>query len=165
MRIGVTAFNALFDRALRLLAARSHSRAELERKLRRRGAPSVSLVVEVLDRLEELGYLDDEDFAYRRALKRASQGWGDRRIALDLKRLGIDARMARRVLGRVAGETSEGERLRESVRQWVERSGVPDTRPALKRLFDRLVRLGFSRASVRQCLDPYFSGLNWKKGK
>lgn len=58
---------AIKDRALRLLAARPRSRAELERKLAHPGpkrvAPDPALVRAALDRLVELGYLDDAAFA------------------------------------------------------------------------------------------------------
>jgi len=56
-----------FDRAARFLAPRPRSRAEVRRRLLRpaphRAAPSAEVVERTLDRLQQLGYLDDTAFA------------------------------------------------------------------------------------------------------
>lgn len=58
----VTSADELWNRALALLARRSHARGELERKLRRY-QPAEAWVSAVLDRLTERGLLDDARFA------------------------------------------------------------------------------------------------------
>ena len=51
----------LWPLALRLLARRGHSVAELERKLKERGY-SAAQIAPVIERCRELGYLDDSRF-------------------------------------------------------------------------------------------------------
>ena len=87
-------------RALRLLARREHSRAELGRKLSGR-AESADALNALLDSLEAKKQLSDERFASERAhvLQRK---YGAARIRQDLKAKGVDAAL-------VAGVTAEGE--------------------------------------------------------
>lgn len=59
-------YRALMDYALRALARRSHSTHELKQKLQKRPAYGEPLGQRVLDRLLELGLLNDEDLIRRR---------------------------------------------------------------------------------------------------
>ncbi|MEE9273996.1 MAG: regulatory protein RecX [bacterium] len=75
--------------ALRILARRAHTRAELRRKLRLRGHP-VGEVDVLLDRLTEIGYLDDEAAARGWARHRLEvRPMGRRRLAAELAEKGI----------------------------------------------------------------------------
>jgi regulatory protein len=87
-------------RALRLLARREHSRAELGRKLARYAESSVALEVLLLD-LEKRKQLSDERFASERAHS-LSRKYGAARIRQDLKARGVDAQLIDRI-------SSEGE--------------------------------------------------------
>ncbi len=150
--------NELMDRALRLLAARSYSRAEMLRKLGRYASPAE--VLEVLTQLENRGYLDDARLSYDRALgKRAAKHWGRVRIAQDLKARGIDAKIIRPVLERVAAEVPETESLQAGIDAYLTRRGEPQDYRELKRLFDYCLRLGYSESLVRQALSSFFSRL------
>lgn len=150
--------------ALRLLSRRSHSREELARKLRRRAAGES--VQPVLDRLTSLGYLNDEEFAFRTALRRReSQHWGNRRIRADLKRRGLGARMIGRALERVEETCPERDGLRQAVRRWIERSGAPTNPAQLKKLFDHCLRLGYSSAMARTELTAYFRAVDWSNSE
>ncbi len=154
--------NKIYQRSLRLLGRRNHSRLELGRKLERTH-PS-DLVEEILDRLEEKGFLNDRTFALERArLGRKRRLWGDLRVSQDLKKLGIDARMIEQVLEQVNQETGEVESLQEAIDRWVNKSGEPDTLPPLKKLHDRCIRLGYAPHMVREQLGPYFDHLNWSQ--
>ena len=62
-----------FDRAVRILALRDHSRAGLHRKLAAAGH-SAAEIEEALARLESLGYLDDERFAAEYARQLSGSG-------------------------------------------------------------------------------------------
>lgn len=77
-----------FDAALRLLARRAHSRAELRRKLGRRGYQAAE-VDSTVGRLTEIGYLDDAAFA-RGLVRRRSQTRGSLALAGELAGKGID---------------------------------------------------------------------------
>ncbi|MEK6245881.1 MAG: recombination regulator RecX [Pseudomonadota bacterium] len=87
-------------RALRLLARREHSRAELERKLSRHAESREALEVLLVD-LEKRKQLSDERFASERA-RSLSRKYGAARIRQDLKAKGVDAQLIDQV-------SSEGE--------------------------------------------------------
>jgi SOS response regulatory protein OraA/RecX len=150
----------LFEHALRFLAVRSHSSAELRRKLVRHGPPE--LVESVLEDLRRKRYLDDESFAFERAMaNRLRKRWGKVRLAGDLRRLGIDGRIIGPVLARVEQEAPELESLDKAILTQVARKGPPASPSQVKSLFGHCVRLGYSPEEVRRRLAPYFSTLDW----
>jgi regulatory protein len=152
----------VYQRAMRLLARRNHSRLELHHKLVRTH-PS-ELVEEILDRLEEKGFLNDENFALERALLgRERRLWGDLRVFQDLKNFGIDAKMIEQILEQVNRKKEEVESLQEAIDLWVNKSGEPQTPSPLKKLFDHCVRLGYAPHTVRQQLGPYFDHIDWSR--
>ncbi len=77
--------------AVEALARREHSRAELERKLKRRLPPEGHLrdVSQVLDRLQARGLLCDQRMAEALVRTRAKR-YGRLRIAQELDRRGVD---------------------------------------------------------------------------
>ncbi len=85
-------------RALRLLARREHSRAELERKLAKHAASRQVLEFLLLE-LKEKKQLSDERFATERA-RVLSRKFGVARIRQDLKSKGVD----RETIDRVSAE-------------------------------------------------------------
>lgn len=75
---------------LTALTAAPRSRAQLENRLAAKGAPP-DVAARVLDRFEEVGLVDDAEFA--RALvrtKRASRGLSGRALRQELRRSGVD---------------------------------------------------------------------------
>ena len=75
--------------ALRLLARRDYSRAELAQRLRARGLPLTDIDA-ALDDFERLGYLSDTRYAQALVAQRAGH-LGQRAIARDLRERGIAA--------------------------------------------------------------------------
>jgi regulatory protein len=96
-----------FDSALRALARRDHSIAELERKLRERNI-SETAAAAVVARLVESGYLDDRRFAERwaDAAVRNGRGYGVR-LRQDLARRGVNREIIEEVLAGIT--TTYGE--------------------------------------------------------
>ncbi len=84
-------------RALRLLARREHSRAELGRKLAPR-AESPEALESLLDSLEQKKQLSNERFAAERA-RVLGRKFGAARIRQDLKAKGVDPELVARVSG------------------------------------------------------------------
>ncbi|WP_079434756.1 recombination regulator RecX [Zoogloea sp. LCSB751] len=80
----------LHERALRCLAQREHSRAELARKLGTLGSPEE--VGAELDRLIDLGLLSDARFADAYVRAKASR-FGAARLKLELARRGVPAEL------------------------------------------------------------------------
>lgn len=83
--------------AMDLLARREHSRAELARKLRQRGA-AAELIDAALERLSEEGLLSDERFLECFIRSRASAGYGPLRIRDDLNQRGLPRPLVERAL-------------------------------------------------------------------
>lgn len=149
----------LYERALRLLARRPHSRLELQRKLR-----GVAGEVEaVLDRLCDNGYIDDCKFAAGLAQERRRKHWSDRAILKDLKRRGVSDAIVQQTMADLECETGEGEALQAWIALCVGRRGVPETPTQLKKLYDSCVRRGFPGGETRAALETYFRNLNWRK--
>ena len=73
--------------ALRLLADREHSRAELRRKLSRR-TDDRALLEQVLDQLEEQDALSDRRFVEGYLDSRRRRGFGPRRVRQELQEKG-----------------------------------------------------------------------------
>jgi regulatory protein len=83
----------------RVLSARAQTISELRQKLRRKAARPED-VPEVLDRLKQLGYLNDQRFAESFASwRRENQGLGQSRVVRDL--------LARRVAPAIAQKAAE----------------------------------------------------------
>jgi len=75
-----------FDRAIKLIASKSRSVAELRERLLQSRKATKADVDAVIARLKEYGYLDDERFAFSYAsLKVRQRPIGKRRLERDLK--------------------------------------------------------------------------------
>jgi regulatory protein len=99
---------SLFERALRLLARREHSRWELARKLAPH-AENAEALEHLLDALESRGYLSDARFAELFVARRRDR-LGRARLSEELKGRGIAREIIERVLAGL--EDSEFERAR-----------------------------------------------------
>jgi regulatory protein len=75
---------------LRLLTARARTRAELAERLTKRGYPD-DVSERVLDRLADVGLVDDRDFAAQWVRsRRVNAGKGKRALASELRTKGVD---------------------------------------------------------------------------
>ncbi|HQL91365.1 MAG TPA: regulatory protein RecX [Syntrophales bacterium] len=112
------------ERALRLLALRGRSRAELRKKLAERDF-SKSVIDRVLENLGALGYLDDEAFAVNRARHLAvNRLYGDRKIAEQLREKGVDPEAARAAIREVREEFPELEGIARSAARKLQGRGL-----------------------------------------
>lgn len=128
------------DTALRAVARREQSAAELDRRLEHRGiAPE--LREETVGRLEEVGLVDDGRFALRLAESLAERGHGDKAIRWRLERDGVAAETAAEA---IAALPSELERARSIVA----------VRGAGPRTAGQLARKGFGEEAVEEALGP-----------
>jgi regulatory protein len=133
-----------FDRAVKLLAAKPRSVAELRERLLERASANESVVETVISRLREYGYLDDERFAFSYASLRVKQRpIGRRRLENDLKRKKVESGVAAEVLKLVYDETSEEDLIDRAIEKRLRLRGQPKNRVEAKSLFDHLLRQGF----------------------
>ena len=138
-----------YRRALRRLAGRDHSEAELRRALSRRGYSRVE-IDEALARLRTQRYVDDDAYAERYARSRlAHQGLGRKRIRQGLRQRGLDPNQVEAGLAAALREVSEDEVLDKVARRyWRQHTRVEPAR-RLSRLWGFLLRRGFAPAHVR----------------
>lgn len=134
----------ILQHALKLLAARSRSVAELRERLLERRQANKEVVEAVIERLREYGYLDDERYAFGYAsLKVRQRPLGRARLERDLKFKQVSSEVAGEALDQVFAETSEADLLDRALAKRVRLRGQPKTRAEAKSLFDHLLRLGF----------------------
>lgn len=138
------------DRAFRYLGHRPRSRFELERHLRARGyvEPAVRSAVE---RCEELGYLDDREFAAAFARDRIRlKPRAPARIEAELRERGVDREVARAGVAdaMASEEVEEGELLRRAADKAWRRLRGRDLETARRRLVGYLSRRGFRAGDV-----------------
>jgi len=140
--------------ALDLIAHRAQTEGEIRRKLARKGF-SEAAAEGAVERMRDLGYLDDE--AYARAYvrgKHAGSGHGPQRLRADLLRRGvkpatIDAALAEEVADDALLETA----LEHGRRRWLRLASEPDPRKRQKRLSDFLARRGYGYDVIREVLE------------
>ena len=133
----------LRERALRLLARREHSRAELARKLRPYVAPEDDLEA-LLGDLSKRRQLSDERYAESRA-HTLSRKFGSARIAQELRAKGIDKGVADEAAA--AARSTEVERARQV---WAKKFRTPATgRDERAKQMRFLQSRGFSFDAIR----------------
>jgi regulatory protein len=128
---------------LRQLALGPRSRAQLEQKLRQRGCAD-DIAEQVLDRMAEVGLVDDE--AYAELLVRAKQstkGLARRALAHELRKQGIEAEVADEALAQV-GQADEREKAEQLVAKKLRSMHGLDADVQARRLAGMLARKGYS---------------------
>ncbi|HSD45764.1 MAG TPA: regulatory protein RecX [Pyrinomonadaceae bacterium] len=148
-----------FERAVKLLAARPRSVAELRERLLQGKNTNGEVVETVIARLREYGYLDDERFAFSYASYKVKQRpVGRRRLERDLKFKKIDSGVADKALEIVFTETPEEQLIDHAIAKRLRLRGKPKNRLEAKKLFDHLLRQGFEfdlvSDKVRALFDP-----------
>jgi regulatory protein len=93
------------ERALRLLAVRPRARRELESRLRRAGFDTAEVSSE-LDRLEDVGLLDDGAFARELADRLTVRGSARRAVAGALASKGVSRQTIEQTLAGLEGDES-----------------------------------------------------------
>lgn len=84
--------------AVRLLASREHSRHELLQKLRQRCECDSDSLAQLLDKLQEMGYLDDARYAAAFIRSSVARGRGEQRITYELREHGVSDTIAAQAL-------------------------------------------------------------------
>ena len=132
---------------LRLLTVRARTRAELEAQLTKRGYPD-DVSAAVLDRLAEVGLIDDADFAEQWVRsRRVNAGKGKRALVTELRNKGVDNAVIDEVLADVdAG--AERQRAAELIRTRLRRERLTDEDEpkVMRRLVAMLARRGYGQA-------------------
>ena len=131
---------------LRLLTARARTRAELAGQLAKRGYPD-DVSARVLDRLTDVGLVDDAGFAEQWVhSRRANAGKGKRALAAELHTKGVDNDVITLVLGGInpAAERGRAEQLVRARLRQENLSDADDARVS-RRMVAMLARRGFDQ--------------------
>lgn len=152
-------------KALDMIAAKPMSRRELVDKLtakRPRGKDGrerppladEALAAETADWLEELGYLNDAEYAKQVVKYYSAKGYGEHKVKDELFRRGVPKEFWDEALAQ-AVESEEGidEFLRKRFR------GQQPDRKELKRAADALARRGYRWNEIREGLNRYGAGI------
>ena len=148
--------NAAFEAAIKLLARRALSEADVREKLLRKGHSDQDVECAV-ERLARAGYLDDRRVALEAILHHSRRGHGPVRVNERLRALGVsDAIIAR---GWEEARADYGIDPRQILRDQLCRR-LPEPRSScdeatVRRVYNALLRAGFEEAEVRSELGPY----------
>lgn len=141
--------SGLRERALELLSRKPLSRRELERRLQEWEAGEEEAAA-ICDRMEELGYLNDADYAARVARHYSAKGYGERKLRDELYRRGVPRQLWDDALAQVQ---DPGEAIDAFVQKKL--AGRPPDRKELKKVSDALARRGYSWSDISAALERY----------
>jgi regulatory protein len=133
---------------LRLLTARARTRSELAGQLTKRGYPD-DVSARVLDRLVDVGLVDDEDFAEQWVRSRhANAGKGKRALAVELRKKGVDDEVITSALADIDSD-AERSRAEQFVAEKLRRERLTDEADdpkVARRLVGMLARRGYGQS-------------------
>ncbi len=140
--------SGLKAKAIELLMRKPQSRKELGRKLKEWEA-SEEEGEAICDRMEELGYLNEAEYAGRIVQHYAAKGFGARKIRDELCRRGIPRELWEEAL-------SQAEDNSQAIDDFLEKKlkGSRDQKE-IKRASDALARRGFSWSEISDALRRY----------
>ena len=137
-------YQQVLERAFKLLSYKPRSVAELRERLLAKSGVDESTVNQVLSRLTELGYLNDQQFAINYAASRLNiKPLGRTRLRRDLERKKLPARTVEQALDAAYTERHEDELIDRAIDKRLRLKGPPGSREETKKLFDYLIRRGF----------------------
>ncbi len=129
--------------AYRYLTIRPRSRFEVEQKLCDREFPP-DIVASVLSHLEQLGYLNDEEFARQWAASRVrTRGFGRRRIEQELRSKGVSASLIKETIAALLEEAPEAEVARKEAEKKLRTLSRFEPEVRRRRIAGHLERKGF----------------------
>lgn len=143
-----------FDRAVNLLTFKARSERELRTRLLEKPWTNEEIVTDVVAKLKKYGYIDDEGFARGFATSKLKQKpLGRYRLKQELKRKKLDEDTIESALEQAFEEMPEEDLIERAIEKRIRVKGKPGDRAEKKKLFDHLVRLGFTYDLIRDRLE------------
>lgn len=137
--------------ALNALSSRAKSRRELETQLAKRGVADETIKL-VLDRLADVGLIDDREFARVWSQSRTrTKGLSRRVLAQELRTKGIDQAITDEVLAGISPEDEYEAALGVATKKARSVMNLP-REVRVRRIFDLLARKGFSSSISAQII-------------
>ena len=149
--MAATPYEKTMNRAFNLLSFKPRSVAEMRERLLEKIWAEAEVVDQVIARLKELGYLNDEQLAASFASSRlAVRPLGKNRMRRDLQRRKLPREITEQTLDQLYEGDAEDELIDRALAKRLRLKGAPTTPEAAKKLFDYLMRRGFSYDLVRR---------------
>jgi regulatory protein len=139
--------NPLLEKAVTLLSYRAHSRKELSDKLKHKTGCKDAELAEVLDRLEELGFLNDRTYASSVVRSCARKGYGAQRALSKLARRGIPKELREEALADMPETDGTLEQLIRG------RLRNPANRDEVRKVSASMVRRGYYWDEIRHAIE------------
>ncbi|NTW10628.1 MAG: recombination regulator RecX [Chlorobiaceae bacterium] len=140
--------------ALKLLGIRSHSREELERKLRQKGFTE-DIRVPVIEKLASRGLLDDREFGIELLKSRSKRKpSGKLKLGAELRKKGVPDP----VIGDLLKEIDTGELCMRAAEKKFALLRSPSEAARKKKLESFLRNRGFSWQEIREAIERFFPG-------
>jgi len=138
-------YEKTMERALKLLSFKSRSVAELRERLLEKDWAEATVVDQVIARLKDLGYLNDEQFAVSYASSRLiARPLGRTRLRRDLQRRKVPNQVAEQTLDEIYADQAEEDLIDRAIVKRLRLKGTPNSPEEAKKLFDYLMRRGFN---------------------
>jgi regulatory protein len=143
--MAATVYERVMERAFRLISFKPRSVAELRERLLEKDWADETAVEQVIARLRELNYLDDDQLATNFAHSRLTiKPLGRVRLRRDLQRRKLAAQTVETALDEAYTEHSEEELIERAINKRLRLKGAPKSPEETKKLFDYLLRRGFN---------------------
>lgn len=147
----VRARERTMNRAVKLLAAKPRSVLELRERLLEKLWTDENIVDEVIEKLKEYKYLDDEQFARDFAMSKLRQKpIGKRRLQQTLSHKKLDKETVEAAIENALETLPENELIGLAIEKRLRLKGKPETREDMKKFYDHLLRQGFSYDLIRE---------------
>lgn len=152
-----TIYDKAKNTAVKFLGYRARSEKELKDRLLKDYDENIT--AKVIDMLKKYGYINDEDFAKAYARDCLNlKGWGERRIALELMKKGVDKNTIDNVLPK---ENALQTQLIEKLLLKRLKGKTEIDFKEKKRHFDFLARRGFKPCDIAQVFDKVLKCDEW----
>jgi len=141
-----------YRKAVRWLAAKPRTEAEMRLYLRRKGCESGQLD-EIVGRLKAQGAIDDEKFSESWTEERLHlHRKGTRLIKQELLGKGVDRRIVQEALGNVDPDAERKSAAALARKRWPILAASGDRKAAVRKLYAYLARRGYSHSAIRTAI-------------
>ena len=155
-------FDGALARALKMLSYRSRSGYEITADLRERGF-SQEVINRVIEDLEERGWLDDRELAHNIISYGQDRNKGWMRIYADLRRRGVERKLAEESLERFYDDDKARESLRWLVRENLSVYSSPPCKTEMDAIIRRVSRQGFLPHAVKEIVYDLSRDKGWRE--
>lgn len=139
--------NKAKQKALSMLSRQEYTRSQLEKRLEAKvGAPAAQAAAQ---RMEELGLVDDADYAIRYARTLSRKGYAERRIAAQMRSKGLSQGVIAEAVEELDADpvAQAADFLEKKYPLWREDAAVK------RRAYGALARRGFRYEDIRRAMD------------